>query len=31
MSDGEATAAVTWLLDKVVATIADDDPPPPIA
>ena len=31
LSDAEATAAVTWLQDKVVATIAEGDPPPPIA
>lgn len=31
LSDDDATAALTWLLDKVVATIAADDPPLPFA
>jgi AcrR family transcriptional regulator len=29
LADTEATAAVTWLLDKVVATIEADEPPLP--
>jgi AcrR family transcriptional regulator len=31
LSDDDATAAVTWLLDKVIATITAGDPPLPIA
>lgn len=27
----DATATITWLMAKVMATITDDDPPPPVA
>jgi AcrR family transcriptional regulator len=27
----DATAAITWLMAKVMAAITDDDPPPPVA
>ena len=31
LTGADATNAVTWLMDKVLAAIADDEPPEPFA